>query len=144
MADPRLAVGWEGINEVNASFIADGSTITFSATAAGGSSQVGSAVTLAADGGSVSLIGDGEFLLGKLISVEDDDVCNVQINGHMTLPAGDGVASLALGKRLVGDLGAAAAEGFIREVATGTAAEMGVARGYTLDDSTLTAVEIML
>lgn len=144
MADPRLAVGWEGIHEINASFIADNATITYSATVTGGSSQVGLAVTLAADGGSIELIGDGEFLLGKLIAVESDLVANVQIFGHMTLPAGDGIGSLALGKRIVGDLAAAAAEGYIREVATGTAAEMGVARGFTMDDSDTTAVEVML
>lgn len=144
MADPRLTVGWDEAGALNLSFIIDDSTITYSATVSGGSSQVGLAVRLNADAGVIELVGDAEHVLGKLIKVEQDGLANVQVKGHMTLPAGDGVGSLTLGKKIIGDLGAAGAEGYIREVATGTAAELGLARGFTMDDSTLTAVQVFL
>jgi len=144
MADPRASVSWKGFEAVNAPVVVDNSTITYSATATGGSSQVGLAVNFSADAKVIQLVGDAEFVLGKLISVESDLRGNVQVKGHMTLPAGSGVASLTLGKKIIGDLGAASAEGYIREVDTAVAAELGLARGYALDDATLTAVEIYL
>lgn len=144
MADPRLTVGIDGLNARYMSCKIDDSTITYSATEDDGSAQVDLAVTFSADALVIETVADGEFVLGKLAKVEKDGVALVQYAGGMTLKAGDGVSSLALGKRIVGDLGAAAAEGYIREVATGTAAEMGVARGFAVDDSTLTAVCVML
>jgi len=135
-------VGFDGLHARYASFLADGVTITYSATAAGGSAAVGKAVALSA-AKTVELAGDGEEIIGKLIKVESDGVCVVQVGGYMTLPGGDG-ASLTLGKKIVGDLGAAAAEGYIREVATATAAELGVARGHIVDADTTTAVVVYL
>lgn len=141
MADPRLSVDFAKIGYVNATFKIDNSTITYSATADGGSAVVGRAVTMSA-ADTVELAADGEVIVGRLERVESDNMCTVQIAGGMELPAGTG-ASLTLGKKIVGDeLGAD--EGYIREVATGTAAELGVARGMIMNAATTTAVKLIL
>lgn len=141
MADPRAANRY---NEIGALFVtyAHDNTIVYSATAVNGSAQVGLAVSLE-DDNIVTLAGDGEAIEGKLIQVEPDGFCVVQVGGYMTLPGGDS-ATLSNGKKIVGDLGASSAEGYIREVATGTAAELGVARGRIIDNSTTTAVVVHL
>lgn len=141
MSDPRLDVHYGEIDPLFLTFKIDNSTITYSATATNGSSQVGLAVALSA-AETVELAGDGEEIVGKLISVEADNYCTVQVKGTMTLPGGTG-ASLTVGKKIVGDL-LVAAEGYIREVATGTAAELGVARGMILDAGDTTAVVVLL
>ncbi|MHC4088675.1 MAG: hypothetical protein ACYSVY_00075 [Planctomycetota bacterium] len=142
MADPRLTAGWDGIGAVYATCKVDASTITYSATSAGGSASVGLAVTWSANAKVIETVADGEFVLGKLIKVEADGIATVQIAGHMTLPAGT-TATLTLGKAIVGDL-LVAAEGYIREVATATAAELGVQRGFIVDPAVTTAVEVYL
>lgn len=141
MSDPRLDVHYGEIAPLFLTFKIDNSTITYSATATNGSSQVGLAVALSA-AETVELAGDGEEIVGKLISVEADNYCTVQVKGTMTLPGGTS-ASLTVGKKIVGDL-LVAAEGYIREVATGTAAELGVARGMILDAGDTTAVVVLL
>lgn len=141
MSDPRADVNF---NEIGAEFVTfkiDNSTIAYSATAANGSAQVGLAVALSA-AETVELAGDGEEVVGKLVSVEPDGYCTVQVAGFMTLPAGTS-ASLTVGKKIVGDL-LVSAEGYIREVATGTAAELGVARGMIIDAGVTTAVVVRL
>lgn len=144
MADPRGDVRFDNIDYRAETFKIDNSTITYSATVANGSSQVGLAVRATpAAGDTVELVGDGEAVLGKLIKVEADNYCVVQTRGYMTLPGGSG-ATLTVGKKIVGDLGAASAEGYIREVATATAAELGVQRGRIQDPSTATAVVVYL
>lgn len=142
MADPRNAVSFDGINATHETFLIDNSTITYSATATNGSAQVGLAVALSA-AGTIETAGNGEEVLGKLIKVEADNKAVVQTGGYMTLPGGNG-ASLTLGKKIVGALNASSAEGYIREVATGTAAELGVARGMIIDAGTTTAVVVRL
>ena len=142
MADPRKRQVFDGLFARYATYAIDNSTITYSATVAGGSSQVGLAVTLSADG-TVQLIGDGEALEGKLIEVYADNFAKVQVGGYATLPGGSG-AALTRGKTVVGDLGASSAEGYIREVATATAAELGVARGRLVEVGTTTAVVVDL
>lgn len=141
MADPRLDTQFEGIGAEFVTFKIDNSTITYSATATNGSASVGLAVALSA-AETVELAGDGEEIVGKLISVESDNYCTVQTAGFMTLPAGTS-ASLTLGKKIVGDL-LVAAEGYIREVNTATAAELGVCRGMIVDAGTTTAVVVRL
>jgi hypothetical protein len=91
----------------------------------------------------VELVGDGEPVEGKLIEVTSDNFCVVQVGGYMTLPGGSS-ASLTLGKKIVGDLGASSAEGYIREVNTATAAELGLCRGRIIDAGTTTAVVVAL
>lgn len=139
MADPREDVN--NIAKYRAQTFAHDNTIVYDATKAGGSAQVGLAVTQEGSE-TVSLVGDGEEVEGKLIKVEPGGFCVVQVEGEMTLPGGTG-ASLTEGKSIVGDL-LVSAEGYIREVATGTAAELGVARGTIVDSSVTTAVVVRL
>jgi hypothetical protein len=142
MTDPRLAVAFAGVNGKYATFKIDNSTITYSATQVGGSASVGLAVTpSAAD--TVALAADGNPVLGKLLKVDADNYATVQIGGGMTLPGGS-AASLTLGKKIVGAVNGSAAPGYIREVATGTAAELGLCRGFIVDAGTTTAVEVYL
>lgn len=139
MSDARV-IDFEGIDSEYATFQFD-STIVYDKTKTGGAAQVGLAVTLVS-AGAVGLTQDGNGVKGKLIQVEPD-VCNVQIEGGMTLPGGTG-ATLTVGKKIVGALGAASAKGYVREVAVATAAELGLARGEIIDASVTTAVKIML
>ena len=144
MANPRNIVAFDGIRNPadTVTFKIDNSTITFDEDEDAGSAQVGLAVALSA-AGTVELVGDGEEVVGKLLKVERDLKATVQVGGFMTLPGGSG-ATLTLGKKIVGDLGAASAEGYVREVATATAAELGVARGMIVDADTPTAVVVRL
>jgi hypothetical protein len=140
MVNPRNRVGYQGIRPDTETYKHDG-TIVFSDLEENGSAQVGLAVTLGTDD-TVSLVGDGEFVLGKLILVESDGKCTVQIGGFMHLPAGTG-ATLTVGKQIVGDL-LVAAEGYIREVAQATAAELAVSRGWIQNNDVTTAVLVRL
>jgi len=137
MADPRNTVAFDGIGYEAQTFLIDDSTITYSATEANGSAQVGLAVTLSTHA-TVALAADGEFILGKLIKVESDDKAVVQTGGFMTLPGGTS-ATLTPGLKIVGDL-LVAAKGYIRVVAT----EDTVSRGFIVDSSTTTAVVVKL
>lgn len=143
MADPRAANSFEiGPKPGETATFVHDNTIVYDATKTGGSTQVGLAVSVESDN-VVTLVGDGENVLGKLLSVDSDGFCVVQTDGWMTLPGGSG-ATLTAGEKIVGDLGAAAAEGYVRAVATGTAAELGHARGMIVDASTTTAVIVKL
>lgn len=142
MTDPRLAYAFDGMNGEYATFAIDASTITYLATAVGGAAAVGKAVKLSADN-TVALSTDASDVLGKLIKVEADGRCTVQVGGFMTLPGGNS-ASLTLGKKIVGAVDAQSAGGFIREVNTGAAAELGVAQGAIIDNDTTTAVVVRL
>lgn len=141
MADPRATLlhvqDPEGSYET---FTADGVSITYSATVEGGSSQVGLAVTLVA--GVLETAADGEAVIGKLLKVEKDLTCLVQVGGKMTLPGGTS-ATLTQGARIVGDL-LVAAEGYIQAAASGTAAHHVVSRGFIIDATTTTAVVVRL
>ena len=139
MADNRLDVRFDNIRYNAETFKIDNSTITYSATSANGSAQVGLAVTQSA-GDTVALVADGEAVVGKLIKVTKDNYCVVQTHGYMTLPGGTG-ASLTQNKKIVGDL-LVAAKGYIREVATATAAELGLQRGRIVDATDTTAVVV--
>lgn len=140
MADPRAAVN--NIAKYRAQTYAHDATIVYNAALAGGSAQVGLAVTQEGSE-TVSLVGDGEQVEGKLIKVESDGFCVVQVEGEMTLPGGSG-ATLTEGASIVGDLGASSAEGYIRIAASGTAAELVVARGTIVNSATTTAVVVRL
>lgn len=142
MADARNTVVFVGIGYEAETFLIDNSTITYSATAVGGSAQVGLAVTLSADK-TVALTQDGNAVVGKLVSVENDNKAVVQTGGHVTLPGGAS-ATLTRGSRIVGALGASSARGYIRSAAAGTAAEHVVSRGMILENGTTTAVVVRL
>ena len=138
----RTNVSNIGVGGVYRTYKIDASTITYDATKAGGSTQVGLAVTLSSDD-TVALTADGSAILGKLILVESDGKCNVMTEGTMTLPGGDS-ATLTLGATIVGALGAASAKGYIRSAASGTAAELIKARGRIENNDTTTAVVVTL
>lgn len=143
MADPRLAVAFDEVGAVFASFKIDDSTITYSATSNGGAAatMIGHAVTMSA-ADTIALAADATAVIGKLIKVEKDGVATVQIAGGMKLPGGNG-ASLTLGKKIVGAVDGAAAPGHIRECGA-AAGEYVLARGMILDAGTTTAVELYL
>lgn len=142
MADPRNAVSFEGIGYEAETFLHD-TTIVYNAALTGGAAQVGLACALvAATAKTCKLTEDGDAVLGKLVKVESDGKCVVQSGGWMTLPSGAG-ASLTRGKKIVGDLDGAN-KGYIREVATATAAELGVARGMIIDPTDTAAVVVRL
>ncbi len=120
----------------------DNSTILFDAAQPGGSPQVGLAVTWSADD-TVALTADGDFVLGKLLKVNADLFATVQHEGFVALPAGNG-ATTTRGKQVVGALGASSAKGYIREVNTATAAELGKQNGRIHNVAVSTAVVIEL
>lgn len=136
MADPRATPSLVGIGYEAETFAHD-DTIVYSSTVAYGSAQVGLAVTLESNS-VVSLVGDGENVLGRLRSVESDGLCVVQTGGIMTLPGGT-AATLTVGLKIVGDL-LVAAEGYIQAVST----QDTVSRGMIIDSSTATAVVVRL
>ena len=142
MADPRNTVSYTRNQAQDETYIIDASTITFDVTKVNGSAQVGLAVTLSGNN-TIKLTEDGEFVLGKLMKVEGDGKAAVQESGFMTLPGGAS-ASLTRGKGVVGALGASSAKGYIREVATATAAELGRQRGYIQDVSDTANVLVKL
>lgn len=139
MADPR-----EVTNRIGAGYFAEtfphDATIVYDALVAGGSAQVGLATTLEASN-LVTLIGDGEGLLGKLVKVEPGGMCVVQTGGVMTLPGGSG-ATLTAQTKVVGDLGAASAEGYIQSASSAPHALL--ARGIIENATDPTEVEVRL
>ena len=142
MADPRKVIDWQGIMGPDVTVWVDNSTITYSATAPGGSAAVGKAVKLT-DDSTVALATDGSMVLGELRNVKPDNSATVRIKGAVRLPAGNG-ASLTIGKAIVGAVNAQSAGGYIREVATGTAGELGLCRGMIVTNDTTTAVDVVL
>lgn len=144
MADPRNAVDFQGIGILTATYIIDNSTITYDATKANGAAttMIGKAVTLSADD-TVALCADGDAIEGKLLLVESDNKCTVQVGGYTDLPGGAS-ATLTRGSAVVGALGAASAKGYIRSAASGTAAELIKCRGRIVRNGTTTAVVVAL
>lgn len=140
MADPRLSTSVDGLAPVYASYKIDAVTITYSATVAGGSSQVGLAVNLSA-AQTVQLAGNAEVVIGKLIKVEADGIATVQVGGGMTLPGGTG-ATLTVGSQIMGDL-LVADKGYIQSISADAAGAV-VGRGFISDPTTTTAVEVVL
>jgi diacylglycerol kinase family enzyme len=144
MADARNRVDFDDIGVVRATFKIDGVTIVYDATKTNGaaSTMLNKAVTLSADD-TVALAVDGDAVIGKLLLVESDSKCVVQVEGFCDLPAGAS-ASVTRGLKIVGALGAASAKGYIREVASATAAEINKGRGRIIRNGTTTAVVVQL
>jgi hypothetical protein len=149
MANPRLAVDFEGIDGHYTGYVIDASTITFSATAARGSAVVDRAVSLSG-AGIVKLAADGERVIGRLDRVENDGICTVQDGGHTTLPGGTG-ATLTNGTAFVGALNGGN-PGYIRSAAATGAAYAEAAAddqanansNQIIDSATATAVKVRL
>lgn len=91
----------------------------------------------------VALTQDGNYVAGKIESVESDGFATLIVGGFVTLPGGDG-ATLTRGKKIVGALRTGSLRGGIREVATATAAELGVQRGAIVNNADATAVVVDL
>lgn len=144
MADPRKDTAYDGIGFKAATYAIDDSTITYDATKTNGAdaTMIDKAVSLSADG-TVQLASDGEAIEGKLLLVEPDGFCTVQVGGFCTLPGGSG-ATLTRGVGIVGALGASSAKGYIRIAASGTAAETVKERGRIVENGTTTAVVVDL
>jgi hypothetical protein len=140
MANPRNTTDFGDLLAEQVTYLHD-SSIVFDRTKANGSAQVGLAVRLTADR-TVGLTQDATPVHGKLINVEGDGKCAVQVRGYCELPGGTG-ATFTLGAGVVGDLDTAA-EGYVRGRAAATLAEVAVQRGRVIDDTTLTAVIIDL
>lgn len=142
MANPRNTVAFDDIGLLTATFIYDNSDITYDATVAGGSSAVGFAVTTFGETGNVvALAGSGERVTGKLLKVEADGKCTVQVGGFCKLPGGTS-ATLTHGLKFVGDLGGVSTtdRGYIQAVST----EDTVSRGEIINSATTTAVVVLL
>jgi hypothetical protein len=142
MADPRGVKHDRTGDEPELTYTIDNSTITYDVTKVGGSAQVGLAVSLSGNK-TVQLTADADAVLGRLERVSSDLKCRVRWRGHVKLPAGN-AASVTRGLKIVGALGAASARGYIRDVASATAAEINKGRGIIEDTSDTTAVEILL
>lgn len=143
MPNPRNVVSFEGIDAVYATYLIDNSTIVYDGTKVGGAAatMIGKAVTLSA-AGTVALAADGDAIMGRLDLVEADNKATVQTGGYTVLPGGTG-ASLTRGLKIVGAL-LSAAKGYIREAASGTAAELDKGKGQIIDASDTTAVVVNL
>jgi hypothetical protein len=149
MANPRNAVGYQDIDFLAITQKTDNSTILFSATTTPGlSAQAGLATTWSADD-TQALTADANGVAGKLILVDADNpgganpFCTVQVEGFCQLPGGN-AAALTRGKHIVGALGAASARGYIRDVATAAAAELGVQNHTIWNVADTTAVWVKL
>lgn len=140
MSNLRLLAGLsDGMDAHYSTYSIDNSTIAYDSTKARGAAttMLDKAVSLSA-AKTVQLASDGEAVIGKLIKVEADNFATIQDRGYMEFPGGSG-ATLTRGKKIVGALGAASAKGYIREVATGTAAELGLQNGEIIDSGTASA-----
>lgn len=138
MANPRAVVSHDENNVKRDTFIIDDSTITYDATEEYGSAQAGQklAVTLSASD-TVALAADGDAILGILDKVEADGFCVVSLlagGGFLGFQKGNG-ATVTRGKSIVGALGASSAKGYIREAASGTAAELVKCRGMIINNA---------
>ena len=139
MANPRETNSQFGVGYVSRTYPHD-STIVYDSTLAGGSAQVGLAVTLVASN-QVALVADAGQVEGCLMKVEPGGFCVVQTGGTAQFKGGTG-AALTPGGTIVGAV-LGSAKGYIR-VAAASAAELVLARGRILDATTTTAVLVAL
>lgn len=142
MADPRNATTRKGIRPQVETFPIDGTSITYSATAARGSAQVDLAVKISGNN-QIGLVDTNERILGKLLHVEPDGMAAVQTGGYVELPGG-AAATLTPGTPIVGAQGASSAKGYIKTADNAQVAQATAGRGIITDASTTTAVEVML
>ncbi|HMV50850.1 MAG TPA: hypothetical protein PLD20_24425 [Blastocatellia bacterium] len=143
MANPRAIQDFTDIRSHRETFTIDGVTITFDKTKPFGSDQAGKSLAVTLSGnGTVALAADGDRVIGTLELVEKGDKCTVQTGAYCKFKGGTS-ASLTLGKAIVGAL-RSSAKGYIREVATGTAAELGKCGGFIVDAADTDAIVVNL
>lgn len=143
MANPRATQDFTDIGAHRETYSIDNNTISFDKSQQFGSAQAGKdlAVTLSA-AGTVALAADGDRVIGTLELVERDGKCSVKTGRYCKFKAGTS-ASLTLGKAIVGAL-RSSAKGYVREVATGTAAELGKCGGFIVDATDTDAIVVKL
>jgi hypothetical protein len=142
MADPRLTDQYDEIQAESVTAIVDGTSLVYDSTKNNGCVGAGLAVKLTA-ASTVGLTTDASHVNGKLVRVEWDGYCNVQVEGYVKLPGGL-TATLTHGSKIVGATGVAAAQGYVRVAAPATLAEVAVARGMIVDNSDPTNCVIRL
>jgi hypothetical protein len=142
MADPRADVGSVDVDLEFATFKIDNSTITYSKTADYGSASAGVnlMVSISAND-TVQLVSDAEALAGRLEEVYSDNFARVAVRAKRMKMKGGDAATLTLGSKMVGALGAASAKGYVRSVAAttgsyvqGTATETQRGRGTIINN----------
>jgi len=144
MANPRKVIVHDDIGFRGLTFLIDGSTIVWSATAKNGSASAGLAVALVAGTTmTVELVTTNQSVLGRLDNVAQDGSCTVQIEGQCYLPQATG-GDVVRGGKCVGGLGPSSARGYIKEPDTTSAASALPARHLVLDDTTATAISVFL
>ena len=135
MASGRNEVDYTDIGFNAQTYKIDGVTIVYDRTKPNGISiaaGAGLGVMLSADD-TVALTNDGAAVEGKLIKVESDNFATVQIEGFSTLPKGDsGTNSVTRGRRIVGAT-RGGVRGFVRDVDTAVAAELGKMGGKVIN-----------
>lgn len=137
-ASPRIG-GW-----------ADGTTITFDKTKAGGSTAVGKAASLVTGTqDTYKLAADGEIIVGRIEEVEFDGAMSVRHSGFMELPA-DAGAVPARGSKVVGAL-SGGNPGYVRAAAApsgayvqATATDSARGRGVVWNNAVAAAVVVKL
>lgn len=98
----------------------------------GKAAGTGDAVMLSNDD-TVALTNDGACVEGKVLKVEKDNFATVQRWGMAKLPKGDSAPGTATrGRKIVGATNGGA-RGYIRDLNTATAAELGLARGQIIN-----------
>lgn len=145
MADPRATIKFDDIGLLPVTFNTDGTTLFYDSTKAKGigkAAGTGDAVMLSGNA-TVALTQDASNVIGKVILVEPDGKAHVDAKGFVKLPGGAS-ATLTVGLPIVGAVGASSARGYVRVAASGTAAEVNIARGVIIDNSDTTNVVVML
>ncbi|MEJ7763497.1 MAG: hypothetical protein WKF80_11960 [Thermomicrobiales bacterium] len=131
--DPRKTVQYDGIHFRTSEGHVDAS-IVYSKTVAGGSVSVGKAVRLTGNR-IFGLATTGTEVAGRLVLVESDGVCTVQVGGFMELPA---AAAIPFGSRVVGGVVAGNIRALAAPSATYVASEgteAAAAKGQVWDGS---------
>lgn len=114
LTNPRSNVRYGEVLAEYATLKIDNSTITYSATAAKGSSVAGRAVKVSADD-VVALAADGDPIDGVLEHVEADNFASVQLFGFATVPGGNS-ATLTIGAKVVGAADAGSVVGCVKAI----------------------------
>ena len=129
----RNDIAFDDILNEYVTYLIDGVTITFDATQPNGSAAVGRAVMLSGNK-TVALADSNAAIEGKLIKVERDGKCTVQVEGYMNLPGGAG-ATLTPGAAVVGALGPGNARGYVKAADTAQLAQVAAGRGRIVDSA---------
>ena len=99
---------------VTTTFQGDGSTIKYDATKPNRSGAVGKAFKINPTTGLGELVGDGDAIDGKVLSVDDDHKFTAAyMFGGLRLPLGTS-ATVARGDKVVGALGPSSAKGHVK------------------------------